>query len=51
MEEYPLPEICKLPLESVLLQLKTIGIPDVFAFPFPTAPENTKIKDTLSSLL
>lgn len=38
MEEYPLPEICKLPLESVLLQLKTIGIPDVFIFPFPTPP-------------
>jgi HrpA-like RNA helicase len=35
----------------VLLQLKTIGIPDVFIFPFPTAPESAKIKSTLQSLL
>jgi ATP-dependent RNA helicase DHX37/DHR1 len=50
MEEYPLPEISKLPLEGVLLQLKAIGIPNAFSFPFPTAPLQDKIKNSLLSL-
>lgn len=35
----------------MLLQLKAIGIPNIFAFPFPTAPEHTKIKHNLDCLL
>jgi len=50
MEEYPLPEISKLPLEGVLLQLKSIGIKNVFSFPFPTVPPVEKITETLISL-
>lgn len=50
MEEYPLPEISKLPLEGVILQLKSIGIPNVYNFPFPTAPAIDKIHKTLLSL-
>lgn len=50
MEEYPLPEISKLPLDGVLLQLKAIGIPDAYRFPFPTAPHEEKIAVTLKSL-
>jgi HrpA-like RNA helicase len=35
----------------VLLQLKAIGIPNVYTFPFPTAPDLMKIKTTLANLL
>lgn len=32
------PEIVNLPLENVILHLKTVGIKDVLKFPFPTRP-------------
>ena len=51
MDEYPLPEISKLPLEGVILQLKSIGIENVYDFPFPTSPDISKLKPTLESLL
>lgn len=47
MGEYPEPEICRLPLESVVLEVKAIGFKDIFAFPFPTPPENNALKRSL----
>ncbi len=43
MDEFPPPEILKQPLDSTILQLKSIGIENVFAFPFPTKPDTNKI--------
>ena len=38
MEKHPDPEICKLPLDSTILQIKSIGFQNVYSFPFPTPP-------------
>lgn len=38
LKEFPDPEITKVPLENVVLQLKAVGIQDVLRFPFPTSP-------------
>ena len=38
MEKYADPEICRLPLDTTLLQIKSIGFSNVFGFPFPTEP-------------
>ncbi|KAF2274212.1 DEAH-box RNA helicase-like protein [Westerdykella ornata] len=42
-EEYPPPEILKAPLEGVVLQLTSLGIP-VDQFPFPTSPDRDSLK-------
>jgi ATP-dependent RNA helicase DHX37/DHR1 len=42
-EEYAAPEILRTPLESVVLQLKSMGAP-VTSFPFPTPPDRTSLK-------
>lgn len=51
MEEHPEPEITKLPLESVVLEIKAIGFSNVFGFPFPTPPTNSALKKSLDNLL
>lgn len=51
MEEYPLPEINKQPLESVILQLKSMGIENIYEFPFPTRPPVTKMHESLLQLI
>lgn len=51
MEEYPEPEICRLPLESVVLEVKAIGFTNIFAFPFPTSPPVSSLKKSLDNLL
>jgi ATP-dependent RNA helicase DHX37/DHR1 len=42
-EEYAAPEILRTPLESVVLQLKSMGAP-VTSFPFPTPPDRTSLR-------
>jgi ATP-dependent RNA helicase DHX37/DHR1 len=51
-DEYAAPEILRTPLESVVLQLKSMGAP-VVGFPFPTPPDRGNLKkaeDLLSYL-
>ena len=38
MEEFSAPEITKAPLDQTILQLKAIGVEDIFKFPFVTRP-------------
>ncbi|KAI9672244.1 MAG: putative ATP-dependent RNA helicase DHR1 [Alyxoria varia] len=38
-EEHALPEIHRTSVESVVLQLKAMGIPNIANFPFPTPPD------------
>jgi ATP-dependent RNA helicase DHX37/DHR1 len=42
-EEYAAPEILRTPLESVVLQLKSMGAP-VVNFPFPTPPDRESLQ-------
>ncbi|KAF2787245.1 P-loop containing nucleoside triphosphate hydrolase protein [Melanomma pulvis-pyrius CBS 109.77] len=42
-EEYAAPEILRTPLESVVLQLKSMGAP-VVSFPFPTPPDRDSLQ-------
>jgi ATP-dependent RNA helicase DHX37/DHR1 len=41
--EYADPEILRTPIESVVLQLKTMGLDSVVNFPFPTPPERSNL--------
>ncbi|KAM3140264.1 hypothetical protein pb186bvf_007620 [Paramecium bursaria] len=45
------PEITEIPLESIILQLKSIGIQDIYKFPFLTQPDNSNIQNGLVHLL
>lgn len=37
------PELLRMPLEGVVLQLKAIEIPNIISFPFPTPPERQSL--------
>ena len=41
--EFGEPEITRTPIEGVVLQLKSMGIPKVAAFPFPTPPDHASL--------
>ncbi|KAL9105459.1 MAG: hypothetical protein Q9227_009368 [Pyrenula ochraceoflavens] len=41
--EHTVPEILSTPVESVVLQLKSMGIDRVLGFPFPTIPSNESL--------
>jgi ATP-dependent RNA helicase DHX37/DHR1 len=41
--EHGEPEILRTPVESVVLQMKTMGIDNVFNFPFPTPPDRNSL--------
>ncbi|CAG9319833.1 unnamed protein product [Blepharisma stoltei] len=49
-EEYRPPEILNLPISSVILQLKSIGIRNVEQFPFPTCPDRSSFAEALNLL-
>ncbi|TDG41279.1 hypothetical protein AWZ03_012294 [Drosophila navojoa] len=49
-EAYPLPEIYRVPLDTMLLQMVSMGLPDVRAFPFIEAPDAERIEQTILSL-
>lgn len=41
--EHPLPEIQRTPVEGVVLQLKSMGIPNTDRFPFPSPPNRNNL--------
>ncbi|KAI9741961.1 MAG: putative ATP-dependent RNA helicase DHR1 [Cirrosporium novae-zelandiae] len=43
-EEYSKPELLRTPIESIVLQLKRLGITKVINFPFPTPPDRESIQ-------
>ncbi|CAK7265253.1 putative ATP-dependent RNA helicase DHR1 [Sporothrix epigloea] len=43
-EEFSTPEILRMPIEGVVLQLKSMHVPHVSRFPFPTAPDVESLK-------
>ncbi|XP_033140169.1 ATP-dependent RNA helicase DEAH13 isoform X6 [Brassica rapa] len=45
-EESSPPEITRVPIDGVVLQLKSMNIPKVENFPFPTPPEPSSIKQS-----
>lgn len=49
-EAYPTPEIYRVPLDTMLLQMVSMGLPDVRAFPFIEAPEAERIEQTILGL-
>ncbi|CAK7224384.1 putative ATP-dependent RNA helicase DHR1 [Sporothrix curviconia] len=42
--EFSEPEILRMPIEGVVLQLKSMHVPHVSRFPFPTAPDAESLK-------
>lgn len=51
LPRYSAPTILSTPLEDLLLQMKSMGIHDIDAFPFPTPPPVTAIKKAQDLLL
>jgi ATP-dependent RNA helicase DHX37/DHR1 len=45
-EEFAVPEILRMPIEGVVLQLKAMGLPKVVNFPFPTPPERDSLANS-----
>ena len=43
--KFSTPEIDRIPLQGVVLNLKSLGIKNVIGFPFPTAPDQYQLKD------
>ena len=50
MDTFQAPEICRTPLEDLLLQMRSLGIKDVESFPFPTPPPLDKLRQALKLL-
>lgn len=42
-QDFAEPEIFRSPLEGVVLQLKSLGLPRVYNFPFPTPPDRSSL--------
>ncbi|XP_023158361.1 probable ATP-dependent RNA helicase DHX34 [Ceratitis capitata] len=49
-EAYPTPEIFRVPLETILLQMIAMGLPNVRSFPFIESPEEECIEQAIWSL-
>ncbi len=49
-EKFAAPEIARIPLEGVILHLKSMGIDDVARFPFPTPPDAPALVSALRLL-
>lgn len=43
--QFSVPEILRMPIESIVLQMKSMGIDNVINFPFPTPPERIALKN------
>lgn len=43
-QQFSKPEILRMPVESVILNMKSIGIDQIMNFPFPTHPDRTALK-------
>ncbi|XP_055915540.1 probable ATP-dependent RNA helicase DHX34 [Eupeodes corollae] len=50
LESYPTPEIYRVPLETILLQMISMGLPNVRIFPFIEAPDEENIEQTILGL-
>ncbi|GBG34467.1 ATP-dependent RNA helicase DEAH13 [Hondaea fermentalgiana] len=50
-EAFGRPEVERLPIEDVILYMKTLGIEDVESFPFPSAPDTLAIQSAESRLV
>jgi HrpA-like RNA helicase len=44
MKQFQEPEICTIPLEDLILQLRSIGIENEESFPFPTQPPLSSLR-------
>ncbi|KAL9885403.1 putative ATP-dependent RNA helicase DHX34 [Glossina fuscipes fuscipes] len=49
-EAYPTPEICRVPLDTILLQMIAMGLPNVRQFPFIESPDENYIEQTILNL-
>eukprot|EP01103_Thecamoeba_quadrilineata_P019321 TRINITY_DN776_c0_g1_i6.p1 TRINITY_DN776_c0_g1~~TRINITY_DN776_c0_g1_i6.p1 ORF type:complete len:1355 (+),score=401.33 TRINITY_DN776_c0_g1_i6:191-4066(+) len=49
--KHPLPEICRIPIEGVVLQMKSMSIDNLPTFPFPTPPDPAALQTALKNLL
>lgn len=49
--EFNDPDIVKIPIENVILQMKNMGIQNIPNFPFPTPPDSSSIKSALRCLI
>lgn len=49
-EQFSRPEILRMPVESVILQMKSMAIQNVLNFPFPTPPERNSIHKAINLL-
>lgn len=50
LEEYSTPEIQRVPLDSLLLQMIAMGLPDARKFPFIESPPPQSIENSILSL-
>lgn len=50
MTEYPPPKILEAPLDSTLLYIASLGLPDIRTFPFPTPPKPSAVQGAISRL-
>lgn len=49
-DQFSRPEILRMPVESVILQMKSMAIQNVMNFPFPTPPERGAIQKAINLL-
>jgi HrpA-like RNA helicase len=50
MAPYTTPEILRVPLDSLLLQMVSMGLPDARKFPFVEAPPAESIEQSIKTL-
>lgn len=50
LENYSAPEIQRIPLDSLLLQMMAMGLPDARKFPFIEAPPSESLEISILSL-
>lgn len=50
MERYTTPELLRVPLDSLLLQMVAMGLPDARQFPFIEAPDADSIETSIRTL-
>lgn len=49
-EQFSRPEILRMPVESIVLQMKSMAIHNIINFPFPTPPDRTMLANALQLL-
>lgn len=50
MAEYSTPELQKVPLDTLLLQMVAMGLPNARLFPFIEPPQAENVENTIESL-